>query len=107
MRFDGRIALAVAGLTLACTIPARAQQWKPEAPSPQKIAAIIDLIREDLSTQKKSVVNNVMQFSEADAKTFWPIYEHYQKEFSVIGNEAAALIKEYVESIETMTDSKA
>ena len=107
MRFDGRMSLAVAGLALVYAIPARAQQWKPEAPPPQKIAAIIDLIRADLSTQKKSVVNNVMQFSEADANIFWPIYEQYQMEFSGIGNETAALIKEYVESIDTMTDSKA
>ena len=107
MRFDGRMALAVAGLVFVCSIPAGAQQWRSEAPSPQKIAAIIDLIREDLSDQKQSVINRVMQFSEADAKVFWPIYEQYQKEFSVIGNETAALIKEFVESIDTMTDSKA
>ena len=107
MRFDRRMALAVAGLALVCANPVRAQQWKPEAPPPQKIAAIIDLIRADLSTQKKSVVTNVMQFSEADAKVFWPIYEQYQMEFSGIGNETAALIKEYVENLDTMTDSKA
>ncbi len=107
MRFDGRMALAVAGLTLVCAVSARAQVWTPEAPSPQKIAAIIDMIRADLSTQKKSVVNNVMQFSEADAKIFWPIYEQYQMESSKVGNDTAALIKEYVESLDTMTDSKA
>ncbi len=107
MRLDGRMVLAVAGLTLAYALPVRGQVWKPEAPSPQKIAAIIDMIRADLSTQKKSVVNSVMQFSEADAKIFWPIYEQYQMEFSRIGNETAALIKEYVESLDTMTDGKA
>jgi hypothetical protein len=107
MRFDRRMALAVAGLALVCSIPVRAQQWSPEAPSPQKIAAIIDMIRSDVSTQKKSVINHVMQLSEADAKVFWPIYEQYQMESSKIGNETAALIKEYVEGFETMTDSKA
>jgi hypothetical protein len=107
MRLNGRMAFAVAGIALVCAMRVRAQQWQPEAPPPQKIAAIIDLIRADLSTQKKSVVNNVMQFSEADAKIFWPIYEQYQMEYSKIGNETAALIKEYVESIDTMTDSKA
>lgn len=107
MRFERRMALAVVGLTLAYAIPVRAQQWTPEAPAPQKIAAIIDLIRADLSAQKKSVVNNVMQFSEADAKIFWPIFEKYQMESSEIGNETAALIKEYVENLDTMTDSKA
>jgi hypothetical protein len=107
VRFDGRMTFAVAGLALSCAIPVRAQEWKPEAPPPQKIAAIIDLIRGDLSTQKKSIVNNVMQFSEADAKRFWPIYEQYQMEYSQLGNETAGLIKEYVESLDTMTDSKA
>ncbi len=107
MRFDRRMALTVAGLALTLAIPARAQQWSPEAPSPQKIAAIIDMIKSDVSAQKKSVINHVMQFSEADAKIFWPIYEQYQMESSQIGNETAALIKEYVEGFETMNDSKA
>ena len=107
MRFDRRMAIVVAGLALVYAIPGRAQQWSPEAPPPQKIAAIIDMIRSDVSTQKKSVVNRVMQLSEADAKVFWPIYEQYQMESSRIGNETAAMIKEYVEGFETMTDSKA
>ena len=107
MRLDRRLVLAVAGLALVCANPVRAQQWSPEAPPPQKVAAIIDLIRSDVSTQKKSIINNVMQFSEADAKIFWPIYEQYQMESSTLGNEAAALIKEYVEGFDTMTDSKA
>ncbi len=107
MRLDQRMAFIVAGLALMCANPVRAQQWSPEAPPPQKVAAIIDLIRSDVSTQKKSIINNVMQLSETDAKVFWPIYEQYQKEASQIGNETAALIKEYVEGFDTMTDSKA
>ena len=107
MRFDRRMALAVTLLALAFATPARAQQWSPEAPSPQKIAAVIDMIRSDVSAQKKSVINHVMQLSEADATIFWPIYEQYQMESSKIGNETAALIKEYVEGFETMTDSRA
>jgi hypothetical protein len=107
MRLDRRMAPVAAGLALAFAIPVRAQQWSPEAPPPQKIAAIIDMIRSDVSTQKKSVINRVMQLSEADAKIFWPIYEQYQMDSSKLGNETAALIKEYVEGYETMTDSKA
>ena len=107
MRLDRRIALAVTTAALGCAIPLGARQWNSEAPSPQKIGAIIDMIRADLSSSKKGVVENVMQFSEADGKIFWPIYEKYQADYGKIGNEAAALIKEYVENVDTMTDSKA
>jgi hypothetical protein len=93
--------------TLLGAVSPAAQQWSPEAPAPAKIAAIVDMIRADLSTEIKSVVSNVMQFSQADANVFWPIYEQYQKEYGKVGNETVALIKEYVENLDSMTDSRA
>jgi hypothetical protein len=48
-----------------------------------------------------------MQFSPADAKVFWPIYEEYQREYSALGDETVALIKEFVENADTMTEDRA
>ncbi len=107
MRFDK---LTVAGaFAVGCilSVPAQSQTWKPEALPPQKVAAIIDIMRSDMTTQRKTLVETVMQFSPSDAKIFWPIYEEYQREYYALGDETAALIKEFVENIDKMTEEKA
>ncbi len=106
MRFNRPFGIAV--LTLGCSLSLCAQsQWKPEALPPQKVSAIIDMMRSDMTTQKRALVETVMQFSPDDAKAFWPIYEEYQREYYQLGNETAALIKEFVEAIDKMTEDKA
>ncbi len=65
------------------------------------------MMRSDMTTQKKALVETVMQFSQADSKIFWPIYEEYQREYYELGNETAALIKEFVENIDNMTEDRA
>ena len=107
MRFDRRIVIATFALACLLSVPAQSQTWKPEALPPQKVAAIIDILRSDMTTQKKALVETIMQFSQADAKIFWPIYEDYQREYYELGNETAALIKEFVENIDKMTEDRA
>ncbi len=107
MKFDRRSGFAALALGFLLSVPAYSQTWKPEALPPQKVAAIIDMMRSDMTTQKKALVETVMQFSEADAKVFWPIYAEYQREYYELGNETAALIKEFVENIDKMTEDKA
>ena len=107
MRFETRILIAALAFGFFLSVFAQSQVWKPEALPPQKVAAIIDMMRSDMTTQKKTLVETVMQFSEADAKTFWPIYEEYQREYYELGNETAALIKEFVENLDMMTQDKA
>jgi len=107
MRFDKRTGFAAFTLGFLLSVPAHSQTWKPEALPPQKVAAIMDMMLSDMTTQKKALVETVMQFSEADAKAFWPIYEEYQREYYELGNETAALIKEFVENIDKMTEDRA
>ena len=37
------------------------------------------MMRSDMTTQRKTLVETVMQFSESDAKIFGTIYEEYQR----------------------------
>lgn len=107
MRLNRRDVVAALALGCFLSVPAQSQTWKPEALPPQKVAAIIDMMRSDMTTQKKALVETVMQFSQADSKIFWPIYEEYQREYYELGNETAALIKEFVENIDNMTEDRA
>lgn len=68
---------------------------------------IIELLRSDIATQKKALITQAMNMTEAESDVFWPIYNEYQNELRKIGDERIALIKEYADSYESMTDETA
>jgi hypothetical protein len=45
--------------------------------------------------------------TDTEATKFWPIYDQYSAEVSKIGDARVALIKEYAQSYNTMTDAQA
>ncbi|MGZ6225132.1 MAG: hypothetical protein ACXWMH_06480 [Syntrophales bacterium] len=66
-----------------------------------------ELLKEKIRTDKKLVVAEDMQFTEAEAKVFWPIYESYQKKQAKLYERAKNLVAEYAENYQTMTDALA
>src|SRR5436190_6086514 len=56
----------------------------------------IELIRSAYKLEKKAVVADFLKLSNDDAAKFWPIYEKYEQERSVIGDRRVKLITEYV-----------
>jgi predicted GH43/DUF377 family glycosyl hydrolase len=69
--------------------------------------AYIELLRSDVKTKKVAIITEVMQFTDEEARTFWPVYREYEVEFAKIGDARIALIKDYAQNYETMTDEKA
>lgn len=69
--------------------------------------AYIKLLRSDVKTRKAAIIANVMQFTREESKTFWPIYREYDVELSKIGDARIALIEDYAQHYETITDDKA
>ncbi len=67
----------------------------------------IELLRMDIKAQKVEVITEAMQFTQEEAALFWPIYRNYDFELTEINNERLALIKEYAEKYETLTDDDA
>ncbi|NIM98653.1 MAG: hypothetical protein GTO24_11415 [candidate division Zixibacteria bacterium] len=79
-------------------IPASAQD-KPA----DNMQIVIEKIRAD----KKLFVAEIMGLTEAEAKTFWPVYEQYQDELFLLRARIARLIKDYAEAYENMTNDTA
>jgi len=48
-----------------------------------------------------------MQLTESEAKTFWPVYEAYQKEFSKLKDREIQLIGDFAANYQTMSDDVA
>ncbi|KIO49813.1 hypothetical protein [Nitrosospira sp. NpAV] len=59
------------------------------------IASNMDILREKVVADKKFVVANNMKLTEAEAKTFWPIYDAYQQDLHEINERMAKLISDY------------
>ena len=67
----------------------------------------IEMMRKDLRKGKQSIVDQAMELEAADKVKFWGIYDKYQKELNVIGDQRLANIKKYAENFNNMTDAVA
>ena len=71
------------------------------------IQSYIDLIRADVKSEKVQIIAAMMQFTPDEAATFWPIYKSYDADLTKLGDQKLALIKEYADNYDSMTDEKA
>jgi hypothetical protein len=55
----------------------------------------IQLLRQDLASQKKQLIASNLVLTDAEATKFWPVYDQYQAEYMRIGDAKLVLIKEY------------
>ena len=67
----------------------------------------IKLLREDIRSERKRLVAANMPLTDTEATKFWPIYDQYAAEVSKLGDTRVALIKEYAQSYDSMTDAQA
>lgn len=67
----------------------------------------IALLRSDVQAQKTDIIAHSMQFTDAQAKAFWPLYRDYSHQQQVIGDQRVQLIKDYAAQYDTMDDAKA
>ena len=62
---------------------------------------------EKIKADKKLLVAENMQLSEAEAKKFWPVYEQYQNELFILRMRSLKLIDNYAENYKSMTNDVA
>jgi hypothetical protein len=67
----------------------------------------IELLRKDIRSQKKQLIAANLNLTATEATKFWPIYDQYQAEYTKIGDTKLALIKEYAQNLDTVTDEQA
>jgi hypothetical protein len=96
--------------------PAAATAAPPQQPQAQRDKTPSDRLREyvaslrsELSDGKAHTINQVMDLSVDEAKTFWPIYHDYEEELFANGDKRLDLIKQYVKlhSTKALTNDKA
>jgi hypothetical protein len=90
--------LGVSGALLAASIPATAQE---------KPADNMQIVLEKIRADKKLLVAENMQLTEAEAKAFWPLYGEYQDELFLLRARTAKMIADYAEAYEQMSNETA
>ena len=91
------ISLIIAALTFSF-IPAMAQN---------KAADNMEIVLEKVRADKKLLVAENMQLTETEAKSFWPIYEAYQKDLGTLLERMAKVIEGYRANFLNMSDENA
>jgi hypothetical protein len=90
--------VASAAIMLALPVLAHAQT-----------ATDMEILREKLKADKKLVVAQTMQLTEAEAPGFWPVYEAYQADLGQLNARLGQAIKAYAAAYrtDTLTNDKA
>src|SRR3990172_1846486 len=74
-----------------------------EDPVDQEVA----LLRSDIQKDKVNLITLNMDFTADEAARFWPVLKRYEEELMKIGDQRVALMKDYAQNFENMTDEKA
>ena len=72
-----------------------------------KPADNMQIALEKIRADKKLLVAENLQLTEAEAKAFWPIYDRYQNELFLLRGRTAKLITDYATAYEQMNDATA
>ena len=103
--------LCLATAVLVATTVLNAQQTAPSAASgmtdEQVNDANIQLMRQDIRSERKQVVAANMPLTDTEATKFWPVYDRYIAETVKVNDVRFALIKEYMKSSDTTTEEQA
>jgi hypothetical protein len=90
-----KLAFLAAGLIVALPGAASAQEQ------------YMELLRQDINTQKTAILTEAMALDAAQAEKFWPIVREYDLERARIADRRVAVIKKYAANYETMTSDMA
>ncbi len=109
MKSKTAINSAVIALAVMLTgVPARG--WaQAKSGSVDKPANNLEAVHDKLKAEKKALVTKYMELTDSEAKTFWPVYEDYQKDLQKSHERLGAMLKSYAADYrgKSLTDDKA
>jgi len=101
-----RLVVAIAAVALA-GLAAPLHEATAQAAEPQQMNKYMELLRQDLRTQKTALVTEAMDMTDAQAEAFWPIYDEYTREMREVWDGRIANIRLFAENYHRMTDDMA
>ena len=100
MNVKSKVTLVLVGLVVVLA-------WVFSVSAQEKPADNMQVVLEKIRADKKLLVAENMQLTEAEAKAFWPVYDQYQNELFLLRSRTAKLIKDYADAYDKMTNDTA
>ena len=100
-------AVVVVAVIATGTISAQQAAVTPAETKDLNLRAYVELLRADVRAQKIAFITEMMEFTDAEDKAFWPIYRAYDAELSTINDERVTGIEEYARNYEKVSDELA
>ena len=98
---------------LVATTVLSAQQATPSPASGKNMTeeqvndANIQLMRQDVRSERKKIVAANLPLTEAEAAKFWPVYDRYIAETTKVNDVRLGLLKEYAQNFDAATEEQA
>ena len=89
-----RLVIAI-GMAAGLTSVAMAQT---PAPAPATATTNMEILRQKLKADKKLVVAQYLQLTDAEGTTFWPVYDAYQKDLQQVNQRLSSVIQAYADA---------
>lgn len=67
----------------------------------------INISRKLINDKRNTVIAYNMKFTQEEKEKFWPLYREYRDAMAKVGDKRMAVIVEYAEHLETMSETKA
>lgn len=78
-----------------------------ESSGPSMSDADIQLLRQNIRSQKRLLIAANLPLTDAEAQKFWPVYDQYTAETITLNDHRWGIIKEYEKNYESMTEEQA
>ncbi len=102
-----RPGVILAIMTVTTVVSAQQPAVTPAETKDLNLSAYVELLRADVRAQKVAFLTELMAFTDAEDKVFWPIYRAYDVELSAINDERVAGIEEYARNYEKVSEALA
>jgi hypothetical protein len=76
-------------------------------PGPTASQVNLDILRDTIRANRKALIAVNLALTDEEAAKFWPLYERYQKEISVVGDRMTALVEDYITHFRDLSNEKA
>lgn len=84
------------------TSPVMAQQYQSE-----QAQRNINISRKLINDKRNSALAYNMKFTQEEKEKFWPVYREYRTAMSAVGDKRLAVIIDYADHVDSMTEGKA
>jgi hypothetical protein len=73
----------------------------------QSTADEVELVRSVVQTERKAIVAENMNLTEAESEAFWPVYNEFEAATRKVGDRRVKVLTELAQNFETLTDEQA